>query len=730
MSETDVARDGSPIGGWRAAGEREHFVQFYEDDAALVGTVDDFIRTGLQSGAGAVVIATQPHLTTLEQRWAAQGVDLGAARHRGGYVPLDAAHTLSRFLVDGWPRADLFMETIEPVVANAAKHSSRVVAFGEMVALLWKDGHHDASIRLEELWNDLAKKYSFALFCAYPMSGDNAPVDALRRVCASHARSIPSESFVRLATSAERMAEICDLQHRAKRLEEALTGRKSVERALARRERELADFLENGAEALHSVGPDGRILWANQAELDLMGYARQDYVGRPMADFHVDPDVCASILQRLLAGETLRDVPARLRTRQGSIKLVLISSNALVEGDTFIHSRCFTRDVTALKQAEEALRLADQRKDEFLAMLGHELRNPLAPIRNVTEVLRRTAADSPIHTQVCETLDRQVQQMTKLLDDLLDLSRITQGKIQFRLEPIDLQAVVTRAVETSRPFIEERRHRLTVAVPEAPVPLRGDLTRLVQALGNMLNNAAKYTPEGGQISLAVLPQASSVDVRVRDNGIGIAPALLPHVFDLFVQADQSLERPQGGLGIGLTLVRRIVEQHGGQVAAFSAGQGQGSEISFSLPLRQEPRVEAARSGPKDSRSTVTLGRRILVVDDNRDAAESMAILLRMRKHEVVVAFDGFAAVEQAAAFAPEVVLLDIGLPGMNGYEVARHLRAQGSAARLVAITGYGQSEDQRRARDAGFDDHLVKPVAPALIEQLLESPPGSGALRR
>jgi CheY-like chemotaxis protein len=372
----------------------------------------------------------------------------------------------------------------------------------------------------------------------------------------------------------------------------------------------------------------------------------------------------------------------------------------------------------------------DRRKSEFLAMLGHELRNPLAPIRTAVEYLRRRGLDQPDQCAARDMIERQVQLMVRLVDDLLDVARITRGQIQLRTQAVDMAEMAARAVETSRPLIDARRHTLEVELPAEPAWVEGDPARLAQVLANLLNNAAKYTEEGGRIRLRVERHCSpgsetpaTIVASVRDTGVGLPPEMLGSVFDLFTQVDRSLDRAQGGLGIGLTLVRRLVELHGGEVRAASAGPGRGSEFTVTLPARPAPAPAVA--APKPARSAAgPAPRRVLVVDDNVDAAESLGRLLRLLGHEVAVAHDGPAALDAFAAARPEVVFLDIGLPGMDGYEVSRRLRGSraGSDALLVALTGYGQDEDRARSREAGFDHHLVKPVDPAAIEDLLAAP--------
>jgi signal transduction histidine kinase/CheY-like chemotaxis protein len=402
---------------------------------------------------------------------------------------------------------------------------------------------------------------------------------------------------------------------------------------------------------------------------------------------------------------------------------------------------------------------ADRQKNEFLSMLAHELRNPLAPIRNAVQILRVRDPDHPELRWARDVIDRQVTQLVRLVDDLLDVSRITQGKIRLLTEPVAVEAIVSQAIETSRPLIDARRHQLTVTLAPDPLWVRGDAVRLAQVLTNLLNNAAKYTDEGGHIWLSValegnadrgsriddqqadslgshssildprssILEAPHVAIRVRDTGVGIPPAMLSTVFDLFTQVDRSLDRSQGGLGIGLTLVRHLIHMHDGTVHAFSPGPGQGSEFVIRLPaLAAADRIVATENrGPADKRTRKSC--RVLVVDDNRDAAFSLALLLRLDGYEIRSVYDGPTALEVAQAFQPQVVLLDIGLPGMDGYEVARHLRQLPGLTKvlLVAVTGYNQEEDRRRSQEVGFDHYLVKPVDPQMLSVLLAAHTGT-----
>jgi signal transduction histidine kinase/ActR/RegA family two-component response regulator len=379
-----------------------------------------------------------------------------------------------------------------------------------------------------------------------------------------------------------------------------------------------------------------------------------------------------------------------------------------------------------LRERAEQLADADRRKDEFLAMLGHELRNPLGAVSNALHVLRAGGGAAVASgARMLDVIERQVRHLTRLVDDLLEVSRITRGEIALKKEPLDVRAVLVRAVETAQPWVDERGHRLALERPPQALALRGDPMRLEQVFSNLLHNAAKYTEPGGHIAVAVEREGDRAVVRVRDDGIGIVPELLPHVFELFTQGDRSLDRARGGLGIGLTLVQRIVELHGGTIEAKSEGRGRGTEVVVRLPLASEaPLLVAVEAAPPAADEKRQGKPHLLVVEDQVDAAEGLAELMRMRGYTVEVALDGAAALAAAAARPPDVVLLDLGLPGLDGYAVAERLRRLPGlqAALVVALSGYGREEDRRRSQEAGIDDHLVKPVELDALDRTLAAP--------
>jgi PAS domain S-box-containing protein len=498
-----------------------------------------------------------------------------------------------------------------------------------------------------------------------------------------------------------------------------IAERKAAEEARAR----LAAIVESSDDAVVSKSLDGTILSWNAGAERLFGYTAEEAVGRPIT-LIIPPERLAEeqeILGRLRRGERVEHFET-VRVSKGGRRIdisLTISPVRDAEGRVVGASKV-ARDVTDRKRAEAALREADRRKDEFIALLAHELRNPLAPIRNGLQVLR-LSHDPGVRDRSQEVMDRQLSHMVRLIDDLLDVSRVSQNKMELRRERVLLADVVGSAVEAARPLIDAARHELSVSLPADPVYLDADLTRLAQVFANLLTNSAKYTERGGRIWLTVRPTGGEVVVSVRDTGIGIPAAALPTIFDMFSQVDRSVERSTGGLGIGLALVRGLVEMHGGSVTVASGGPGRGTEFTVRLPvLAADPHPfhddPAARVGRVDGPR-----RRILVVDDNRDSAVTMAEMLSILGHEVRTAHDGIEAVEAAGQFRPEVVLMDVGMPRLNGLDATRRIREQawGKAMVIVALTGWGQEGDRRRSNEAGCDGHLVKPVSLPDLEKLL-----------
>ncbi len=618
-------------------------------------------------------------------------------------------------------------------------------------------------------------------------------------------------------------------------------ARQVADAKVKRQAEQLSTFLETATVGMHWVARDGLILWANDAELTMLGYAPHEYVGHRIHEFHLDAEALADMLARVHRGEHVVDLVARLRCKDGSAKTVLIDSTVQWDGDEFVHVQSFTRDVTERQRAEEVRALLaaiieasddaivsktldgvvtswnagaerifgytaaemigapietiipserrdeevsilarlrrgeriehfdtvrrakdghaihvsltispikdatgrivgaskiardvtdrkrleiereenDRRKDEFIAMLAHELRNPLAPIQNATRLMALLGSSEPRLVHARDVIERQVGQLTRLVDDLLDVSRITRGKVTLQREQLAMESVVAAAVEVARPLIDQLGHTLTVSHLQ-PVRLDGDFARLVQVVGNLLTNAAKFTPPRGRITVTTQQTGGQATLRVRDTGIGIASDFQERIFDLFVQADVGLARSNGGLGIGLTLVRRIVEMHGGTIEVRSDGPERGAEFLVVLPaLPQTTAHQPVAAEPSLAGGSAAV--RILVVDDNVDAADSLRMLLELGGHDVRVAHDGLEALEVVDTFVPDIAFIDVGLPGIDGYELATRLRAHHGCRScvLVALTGYGREEDRRHAAAAGFDHHLTKPADFDAIDRLL-----------
>ena len=497
----------------------------------------------------------------------------------------------------------------------------------------------------------------------------------------------------------------------------------------------LAAIVETSDDAIVSKSLDGIIQTWNAGAERIFGYTAAQAVGRHISliiprERLKEEDL---IMQRLRAGERVDHFETERVHREGRIIPVSLTISPIKDdAGHVIGASKIARDITERRRAEQALKDADLVKDRFLATLSHELRNPLAPIRAAAQLIQHKAAADPDLQQSGAVIDRQLRHMVRLLEDLLDVSRISANKLELRSAPVTIDAIVRAATEASLPMIEEAHHELVVRLPDEPLHLYGDPLRLAQVFSNLLNNAAKYTMPSGRITLRAQRVAGSVRVSVRDEGIGITADALSNIFQMFWQAAPDSDRPHGGLGIGLAISRALVELHGGSIEARSAGPNKGSEFVVTLPLLLQ---EAPAPLEKPARAGVTSKRRLVIVDDLRDSADSLAQLMRIFGHDVTAAYDGVAAITLAARVRPDVMLVDIGMPGMTGHQVCQHIRRQpgGENIFLVAVTGWGQPGDRQLTEAAGFDLHLVKPVDGAALADLiasLPSRPPAGGVRR
>jgi PAS domain S-box-containing protein len=474
--------------------------------------------------------------------------------------------------------------------------------------------------------------------------------------------------------------------------------------------------------AIFLLDKDGKIATWNTGAERITGFKEAEAIGQPFALLFRPQDIINREPDKelLIAAEKGRSEDERWHTRKdGSQFWAMGVVTPLWDNEGKLRGYAkIMRDITDRKRAETELAEANRRKDDFLAMLAHELRNPLAPILNGLQLLRLEQTVSPNGQQAIGMIDRQARHLIRLVDDLLDISRITTGKVNLHKERVELHTLSNHAVETVRPLTDSRKHQLSVTLPSEAVWLEADPARLKQVLANLLNNAAKYTEPGGHVQLSAEREGSEVIVRVRDTGIGILPEMLPRIFESFVQGDRSIDRTQGGLGIGLTLARSLVEMHGGKIEAHSPGVGKGSAFVVRLPV--VPEVKPLEPEAVEKRMTTTVpSLRLLVVDDNPDTVESLAMLLRLYGHDVMTADSGPAGLEAALADERDVIMLDIGLPSIDGHEVARRIRAHTAKPVLIAMTGYGQTEDRQKSKEAGFDYHLTKPVDLDRLQDLL-----------
>jgi signal transduction histidine kinase/ActR/RegA family two-component response regulator len=620
INPMDVAKwNYAPCTNWAEMGDTEHFVQFYEADGFLLNSLSGFIGRAIHADDGAVVVATEAHRNGLDELLQANGLDVTTAKSRGQYVSLDAAETLSKFMVDGAPEPGRFNEFMGGVIASVTDGRTRISAFGEMVSLLWAEGNHPAAIRLEELWNHLQRTHSFSLFCAYPMNGLSGErfIEATGSVCKVHSRVIPAESYADLSDPNARLRAIALLQQKAESLEAEVKERRQVEERL-----------------------------------------RLALVGEQMAR----------------------------------------------------------------AEAETANRM----KDEFLATVSHEIRTPLNAIIGWSHLLRTGRLDEATAARAVETIDRNAKSQAQLIEDILDVSRMITGKLRLNNEPVDIASVINAAIDSVQLAINSKDLKLEITLDPSARHTLGDASRLQQVVWNLLANAIKFTPSGGRIEVKVERAGRNLQIRVSDAGQGIDTDFLPFIFDRFRQADGTTTREHGGLGLGLAIVRHLVELHGGTIKADSAGKGKGATFIINLPLAPQDstrrrNVIGSLEASEGSQGTVTSlpsldDVKVLLVDDDPDTLQILSVMLAESKAGVQTAASASEALEILEWYQPDVLVSDLAMPGEDGYSLIGKIRALagGKMTQIpaVALTSYVRVEDRARALSAGFNMFVPKPVEP------------------
>ena len=779
-----------PLTDWSEMSDSEHFVQFYENDNFLLDSLGGFIGKGLCAGDACIVVATEAHREGLEARLRADGLEVDAAISSGQFVSLDAEETLSSFMVDAEPDAVLFRKAIGEIISRASLGRSRVRIFGEMVALLWAEHKYDAAIRLERLWNDLGKTHPFLLFCAYSINGFNGDAHAasLVEVCTAHSRVIPAESYTALPSTDERLRTILELQQKARSLQSVkdelelqvedlrrlhemslgLTSTLDIESVLKEVLRaamavqgtdlgllSLCDTQRAGLEVKVHNGFDedflGQIKWVAPGE-GACGTCYQQRLRVVVEDVELDP-VFAPYREAARAAGFRACHSTPLITRRGDIigvlsvhfreqhspserELRLMDLYARMAAD-FIENaqlhhrvqmelaereRLLTCEQIARAEAESANRL----KEEFLATVSHELRTPLTAIMGWAHMLLHGNLDEATVTHAAQTIERNARSQAQLVEDILDVSRVVTGKLNLNIAPVDAASVINAAIDSVQLAADSKGIKLEVTLDPSARHINGDAARLQQVVWNLLSNSIKFTPSGGRVEVRLERADADVQIRVSDTGEGISKEFLPFIFERFRQADGTSTRRHGGLGLGLSIVRHLVELHGGTVGADSAGEGLGTTFTIRLPLTNEKAFRGQETKPPLSlesnsgqlKSLPTLGGiQVLLVDDERDTLKMLSVILTEYKATVQTATSVEEAFEVLQWYKPDVLVSDLAMPEEDGYTLINRCREFGTKAGrqipAVALTAYVRVEDRARALSAGFNMFVPKPVEPA-----------------
>lgn len=707
-----VGAGASNDGAVAAAAQRNRFVQFYRSDAFLSETVGRFFAEGLVNGESAFALATPAHRRMLCERLRDSGFDVPRLQQSGRLTLFDAREVLDSFMRDGEPDPQSFHRVLEALLAEHVRDTPgvRIRAYGEMVDVLWTEGNRGAAMRVEELWNEVGQSNPLTLLSSYALTDqDDAQADPRLEPARRRGHVLPEEREAAPASTA--------------RIAPAAPGPTQAEERLRLFVECVKDY------AIFMLDAHGYVSSWNVGAQRIKGYTEKEIIGKHFSVFYPKEEVEAGKCERELevAAREGRFEEEGWRIRKDGSTFwadVVITAIRDREGHLIGYGKV-TRDLTSRRAAErESVQRAraeegERRKDDFLAILGHELRNPLAPMTTAVHLLKERHSD----TSGCEiaVLERQLTQLTTLLDDLTDVARTLRGKLVLSPRVVDLRCVLADAIELASPHLTEHEHQLAVELPDSAIVVRVDPERITQVFFNLLDNAGKYTRDGGHIRVRAERRGEGVRVIVEDDGVGISRDFLERLFDLFSQAKQGTERQLGGLGVGLAVAKRLVDEHGGRIEAASEGLGHGSRFTVWLPLSASVPPIAAGD---PSRTAQT--HRILVVDDNVDHAMMLRILLGNLGHQVATAHDGVQGLTLAQEFKPDLVFLDLGLPGMNGFEVCRRLRQlpEFEQVPIVAVTGYARASDRKRALEAGFTDHVAKPFD---IARIVESVYGSTA---